>query len=206
VRTFDRLSSFQLGNVGLILENSGKLQIQIEKPLDDALNKYWLPLALWNSVFSLLSPTDLALCSMVLVFQIVSSHSSGMQELEEIGAEATGLGMHSSDSSSQQGIANVCDCKVLDMTNFFSPIPARMLLLSAASILYNSAKRFRNFVETIDLQVNLRHYDPQRNRRINFDAVLPYAPHRIASICLLGTKVVNCTHICQGMNWQTMRT
>eukprot|EP00606_Chrysophyceae_sp_TOSAG23-5_P001459 GSChrysophyteH2.ASY1.ANO1.1149.1 assembled CDS len=44
----------------------------------------------------------------------------------------------------------------------------------------------RNFVETIELQVTLKNYDPQRDKRFSGTFKLPAAPKPQFSICVLG--------------------
>jgi len=44
----------------------------------------------------------------------------------------------------------------------------------------------RNFVESIELQVTLKNYDPQRDKRFSGTFKLPVAPKKNFSICVLG--------------------
>ncbi|CDZ96346.1 60s ribosomal protein l10a [Phaffia rhodozyma] len=55
-------------------------------------------------------------------------------------------------------------------------------LLSASSL--EDGKK-RNFVETIELQIGLKNYDPQRDKRFSGTVKLPYIPRPRMSICIL---------------------
>ena len=44
----------------------------------------------------------------------------------------------------------------------------------------------RKFTETIELQVGLKNYDPQKDKRFNGSIILPHVPRPSAKICILG--------------------
>jgi len=46
----------------------------------------------------------------------------------------------------------------------------------------------RNFSETIELQVTLKNYDPQRDKRFSGTFKLPHIPREKCSVCILGTQ------------------
>jgi large subunit ribosomal protein L10Ae len=46
----------------------------------------------------------------------------------------------------------------------------------------------RKFTETVELQVSLRNYDPQKDKRFNGTFRLPVAPRPTLKVCLLGTE------------------
>ena len=46
----------------------------------------------------------------------------------------------------------------------------------------------RKFVESIDLQVTLKNYDPQRDKRFSGTFRLPVIPREKATVCVLGTQ------------------
>ena len=46
----------------------------------------------------------------------------------------------------------------------------------------------RKFLETIDLQITLKNYDPQRDKRFSGTFKLPVIPRPKASVCVLGTQ------------------
>jgi large subunit ribosomal protein L10Ae len=43
----------------------------------------------------------------------------------------------------------------------------------------------RNFVETIELQIGLKNYDPQRDKRFSGTVRLPHVPRPRMSLCIL---------------------
>ena len=47
----------------------------------------------------------------------------------------------------------------------------------------------RNFVETIELQIALKNYDPQRDKRFSGTFKLPTVPRPNMKICVLGNAV-----------------
>ncbi|BGP22289.1 60S ribosomal protein L10A [Rhodotorula toruloides] len=57
---------------------------------------------------------------------------------------------------------------------------------SIAQILTESSgEKKRNFVETIELQIGLKNYDPQRDKRFSGTIKLPHVPRPRMSICIL---------------------
>ncbi|KAK3363224.1 ribosomal protein L1-like protein [Lasiosphaeria hispida] len=53
---------------------------------------------------------------------------------------------------------------------------------------YANDKRKRNFVETVELQISLKGYDAQRDKRFSGAVRLPLAPRPQMAICLLGDQ------------------
>ena len=51
----------------------------------------------------------------------------------------------------------------------------------------NGEKR-RNFVETVELQIGLKNYDPQRDKRFSGTVKLPTVPRPRMSICILADQ------------------
>mmetsp|Transcript_26318 Transcript_26318/g.52478 ORF Transcript_26318/g.52478 Transcript_26318/m.52478 type:complete len:230 (-) Transcript_26318:155-844(-) len=49
--------------------------------------------------------------------------------------------------------------------------------------------RVRNFRETIELQVSLKNYDPQKDKRFNGTFRLPHTPRPNLKICVLGNAI-----------------
>lgn len=47
----------------------------------------------------------------------------------------------------------------------------------------------RNFVETIELQVALKNYDPAKDKRFNGTVTLPLAPRPRMGVCVLGNEI-----------------
>jgi len=46
----------------------------------------------------------------------------------------------------------------------------------------------RKFVETIELQIGLKNFDPSRDKRINGSVRLPFQPKRSCKVCLFGNQ------------------
>jgi large subunit ribosomal protein L10Ae len=57
---------------------------------------------------------------------------------------------------------------------------------SVAVILKGSEDKKRNFVETVELQIGLKNYDPQRDKRFSGTVKLPYIPRPKMTVCVLG--------------------
>ncbi|KAG2187789.1 hypothetical protein INT44_005479 [Umbelopsis vinacea] len=57
---------------------------------------------------------------------------------------------------------------------------------SVRAVLAQSEEKKRNFVETIELQIGLKNYDPQRDKRFSGTIKLPNVPRPKMSVCVLG--------------------
>ncbi|GME76030.1 unnamed protein product [[Candida] boidinii] len=51
---------------------------------------------------------------------------------------------------------------------------------------YSTETKKRNFLETIELQVGLKNYDPQRDKRFSGTLRLPVVPRPNMTICIFG--------------------
>ncbi|KAM7496926.1 hypothetical protein LguiA_021340 [Lonicera macranthoides] len=49
-----------------------------------------------------------------------------------------------------------------------------------------SGEKKRNFVETIELQIGLKNYDPQKDKRFSGSVKLPHIPRPKMKVCMLG--------------------
>jgi len=56
------------------------------------------------------------------------------------------------------------------------------------AILKNSAEKKRGFVETIELQVALKNYDPNKDKRFSGTVRLPTAPKKKFTVCIIGDQ------------------
>uniref|UniRef100_A0A060TD27 Ribosomal protein n=1 Tax=Blastobotrys adeninivorans TaxID=409370 RepID=A0A060TD27_BLAAD len=56
-------------------------------------------------------------------------------------------------------------------------------------LLKKSQEKKRNFLETIELQVGLKNYDPQRDKRFSGSIKLPVVPRPNMTICVFGDAV-----------------
>jgi len=53
---------------------------------------------------------------------------------------------------------------------------------------YSNEKKKRNFLETVELQIGLKNYDPQRDKRFSGTVKLPSVPRPNMSVCILGDQ------------------
>jgi large subunit ribosomal protein L10Ae len=53
---------------------------------------------------------------------------------------------------------------------------------------YSNETKKRNFLETVELQIGLKNYDPQRDKRFSGTVKLPSVPRPNMSICILGDQ------------------
>merc|ERR1712244_198056 len=56
------------------------------------------------------------------------------------------------------------------------------------TILEHSKSKKRNFLETVELQIGLKNYDPQRDKRFSGTVKLKYIPRPKLKICVLGDE------------------
>jgi large subunit ribosomal protein L10Ae len=60
------------------------------------------------------------------------------------------------------------------------------LLFVHAGVLEGAKTKQRKFTETIELQIGLKNYDPQKDKRFSGTVRLPYIPRPGMKICVLG--------------------
>jgi large subunit ribosomal protein L10Ae len=53
---------------------------------------------------------------------------------------------------------------------------------------YSTNTKKRNFLETVELQIGLKNYDPQRDKRFSGTVKLPTVPRPNMTICVLGDQ------------------
>ena len=56
---------------------------------------------------------------------------------------------------------------------------------SVKDVLTGAEEKRRNFVETVELQIGLKNYDPQRDKRFSGTVKLPHIPRPRMSLCIL---------------------
>jgi len=66
-----------------------------------------------------------------------------------------------------------------------SKISASSVRGEVRSVLQGAQDKKRNFIETIELQVGLKNYDPQRDKRFSGTIKLPHVPRPRMSVCIL---------------------
>eukprot|EP00899_Mesostigma_viride_P026633 jgi/Mesvir1/7154/Mv02514-RA.1 len=57
---------------------------------------------------------------------------------------------------------------------------------SISAIVKESAEKKRNFLETVELQIGLKNYDPQKDKRFSGAVKLPSIPRPKLKVCILG--------------------
>jgi ribosomal protein L1 len=62
----------------------------------------------------------------------------------------------------------------------------RQHLCILAAILEGSQAKQRKFKETVELQIGLKNYDPQKDKRFSGTVKLPYTPRPQMKVCVLG--------------------
>merc|ERR1712054_118774 len=55
-----------------------------------------------------------------------------------------------------------------------------------ADVIAGSEEKKRDFVETVELQIGLKNYDPQKDKRFNGSIKLPHIPRPKMRVCVLG--------------------
>ena len=68
----------------------------------------------------------------------------------------------------------------------FSKLQSDALREAIASITNDSREKQRKFVETIELQIGLKNYDPQKDKRFSGSVKLPHIPRPKMKVCMLG--------------------
>jgi large subunit ribosomal protein L10Ae len=72
-----------------------------------------------------------------------------------------------------------------------SKLPIDQLRTSIADVLEHSAKNKRKFLESFELQVGLKNYDPQKDKRFSGSVRLPNICRPKMNICILGDAYHN---------------
>lgn len=64
----------------------------------------------------------------------------------------------------------------------------KILAFSQGKEVDGAKGKVRNFTETVELQVSLRNYDPQKDKRFNGTFRLPVVPRPALKVCMLGSE------------------
>merc|ERR1719233_1262008 len=67
-----------------------------------------------------------------------------------------------------------------------SKVSRETLYESVNEILKGSKDKKRNFTETVELQISLKNYDPQKDKRFSGTVKLQHIPRTKYSVCILG--------------------
>merc|ERR1711963_1013421 len=69
-----------------------------------------------------------------------------------------------------------------------SKVPREVLYECVQEILKASKAKPRKFLESVDLQIGLKNYDPQKDKRFSGTAKLKHIPRQKFRVCLLGDQ------------------
>jgi len=70
-----------------------------------------------------------------------------------------------------------------------SKIPRDTLQEAIATVLkYSNEEKKRKFTETVELQIALKNYDPQKDKRFSGTVKLRHIPRQRMSVCILGDQ------------------
>ena len=67
-----------------------------------------------------------------------------------------------------------------------SKLQSEALREAIAQIVKEAVEKKRNFTETIELQIGLKNYDPQKDKRFSGSVKLPHIPRPKMKVCMLG--------------------
>merc|ERR1712142_1286119 len=77
----------------------------------------------------------------------------------------------------------------LRRTRMASKVPKDTLKECVAELLKNSNEtKKRKFLETVDLQIGLKNYDPQKDKRFSGTVKLKHVPRPKFTVCVLGDQ------------------
>merc|ERR1712233_285857 len=69
-----------------------------------------------------------------------------------------------------------------------SKVPRETLYECVAAVLKGSADKPRKFLESVDLQIGLKNYDPQKDKRFSGTVKLKHIPRNKFKVCVLGDQ------------------
>merc|ERR1719276_70331 len=69
-----------------------------------------------------------------------------------------------------------------------SKVPKEQLYECVGAVLQHSRDKKRKFTETVDLQIGLKNYDPQKDKRFSGTVKLKHVPRNQFKVCLLGDQ------------------
>merc|ERR1712024_20386 len=69
-----------------------------------------------------------------------------------------------------------------------SKVPREILAECVSAVLKGSTDKKRKFLESVDLQIGLKNYDPQKDERFSGTVKLRHVPRRKFKVCLLGDQ------------------
>ena len=69
---------------------------------------------------------------------------------------------------------------------FCSKLQSEALKDAISQIVGDAKEKNRKFTETVELQIGLKNYDPQKDKRFSGSVKLPHIPRPKMKVCMLG--------------------
>merc|ERR1712149_135626 len=69
-----------------------------------------------------------------------------------------------------------------------SKVPREILAECVSAVLKGSTEKKRKFLESVDLQIGLKNYDPQKDKRFSGTIKLKHIPKPKYSVCIFGDQ------------------
>jgi len=65
-------------------------------------------------------------------------------------------------------------------------LQSEVLKDAISQIVGDAKEKNRKFTETVELQIGLKNYDPQKDKRFSGSVKLPHIPRPMMKVCMLG--------------------
>merc|ERR1712023_392888 len=75
-----------------------------------------------------------------------------------------------------------------DKRSNMSKINLETLEAALEEIKKQSSEKKRNFLETVELQISLKNYDPSKDKRFSGTIALPTCPRKTFKVCIIGNE------------------
>merc|ERR1712240_1003385 len=75
-----------------------------------------------------------------------------------------------------------------NIASMSSKVSKETLYECVAEVLKGSKEKQRKFLESVDLQIGLKNYDPQKDKRFSGTVKLKYVPRKKFRVCILGDQ------------------
>lgn len=69
---------------------------------------------------------------------------------------------------------------------YCSKLQSDVLREAITQVVTESKEKNRKFTETVELQIGLKNYDPQKDKRFSGSVKLPHIPRPKMKVCMLG--------------------
>merc|ERR1712106_395294 len=83
---------------------------------------------------------------------------------------------------------HLCRDNTTYCSNMSTKVPKETLYECVAAVLKGSADKPRKFLESVDLQIGLKNYDPQKDKRFSGTVKLKHIPRNKFKVCILGDQ------------------